>query len=54
MSKRIYNIYNEDSLIHTYIFDHDKYYNENLDTMLYRNEDFCIRFKKIIKKLKLL
>ena len=47
-----YNIYNEDNLIHTYIFNHDEYYNENLD-ILYTNEDFCIRFKNNYKKLKL-
>ena len=48
-----YDIYNEDNLIHTYIFNHDKYYNENLDTILYTNEDFCIRFKNNYKKSKL-
>ena len=48
-----YNIYNENDLIYTYIFNHDKYYNENLDTILYTNEDFCIRFKNNYKKIKI-
>ena len=48
-----YNIYNEDDLIHTYIFNHDKYYNENLD-ILYTNEDFCIRFNNNYKKIKII
>ena len=33
-----YNIYHEDDLINTYIFNHAKYYNENLN-ILYTNED---------------
>ena len=48
-----YNIYNENDLIHTYIFNHDKYHNKNLDTILYTNEDFCIRFKNNYKKTKI-
>ena len=48
-----YNIYNEDDLIRTYIFNHDKYYNENLD-ILYTNKDFCIRFKNNYKKIKII
>ena len=47
-----YNIYDDkDNLIHKYLFNKDTYYNENLDPILHVNEDFCICFKKIIKKL---
>ena len=49
-----YSIYNKDDLIHTYIFNHDKYYNENLDPFLSMNEDFCIRFKNNYKKIKII
>ena len=48
-----YNIYDdEDNLIHKYLFNKDTYYDESLDPILHTNEDFCICFKKIIKKLK--
>ena len=47
-----YNIYDGDNLIHKYLFNKDTYYDENLDPILHTNEDFCICFKKIIKKLK--
>ena len=46
-----YNIYDGDNLIHKYLFDKDIYYNENLDPILHTNEDFCICFKKNIKRL---
>ena len=46
-----YNIYDGDNLIHKYLFNKDTYYDENLDPILHTNEDFCIWFKKIIKKL---
>ena len=46
-----YNIYDGDNLIHKYLFNKDTYYDENLDPILYTTEDFCICFKKIIKKL---
>ena len=47
-----YNIYDdEDNLIHKYSFNKDTYYDESLDPILHTNEDFCICFKKIIKKL---
>ena len=47
-----YHIYdNENNLIHKYLFNKDTYYDENLDPILHTNEDFCICFKKIIKKL---
>ena len=49
-----YNIYNKDDLIHTYIFNHDKYYHENLDLILSMNEDFCVRFKNNYKKIKII
>ena len=44
-----YNIYDDDNLIHKYLFNKDTYYDENLDPILHTNEDFCICFKKIIK-----
>ena len=47
-----YNIYDGDNSIHKYLFNKDTYYDENLDPILHANEDFCICFKKIIKKLK--
>ena len=47
-----YNIYDSDNLIHKYLFKKDTYYDENLNPILHTNEDFCICFKKIIKKLK--
>ena len=48
-----YNIYDDkDNLIHKYLFNEDIYYDESLDPILHTNEDFCICFKKIIKKLK--
>ena len=47
-----YNIYDGDNLIHKYLFNKDTYYDESLDPILHTNEDFCICFKKIIKKLK--
>ena len=47
-----YNIYDGDNLIHKYLFNKDTYYDENLDPILHTTEDFCICFKKIIKKLK--
>ena len=47
-----YNIYDDkDNLIHKYLFNKDTYYDKNLDPILHSNEDFCICFKKIIKKL---
>ena len=47
-----YNIYDDkDNLIHKYLFNKDIYYDENLDSILNTTEDFCICFKKIIKKL---
>ena len=46
-----YNIYDGDNLIHKYLFNKDTYYDENLDPILYTTVDFCICFKKIIKKL---
>ena len=46
-----YNIYDGDNLIHKYLFNKDTYYDENLNPILHTNEDFCICFKKIIKKL---
>ena len=41
-----YNIYDEDNLIHKYVFNKDTYY------ILHTTEDFCICFKKNYKKLK--
>ena len=47
-----YNIYdNKDNLIHKYLFNKDTYYDENLDPILHAGEDFCICFKKNIRKL---
>ena len=46
-----YNIYDGDNLIHKYLFNKDTYYDENLEPILHTNEDFCICFKKIIKRL---
>ena len=48
-----YNIYDGDNLIHKYLFNKDTYYDENLDPILHTTEDFCICFKKIIKKIKI-
>ena len=48
-----YNIYDEDNLIHKYLFNKDSYYSKNINNILYTSEDFCINFKsKIIIKLK--
>ena len=47
-----YIIYDGDNLIHKYLFNKNTYYDESLDPILHTNEDFCICFKKIIKKLK--
>ena len=49
-----YNIYDEDNLIYRYLFNKHTYYNENLDPILYTNDDFLISFKKIIKMILLL
>ena len=38
-----YNIYDENDLIHKYLFNKDTYYDKNLN-YLYTNEDFCIYF----------
>ena len=47
-----YNIYDDkNNLIHKYLINKDMYYDENLDPILHTGEDFCIYFKKIIKKL---
>ena len=46
-----YNIYDEDNLIHKYLFNKDTYYDENLDSILHTGEDFCICFKQNYKKL---
>ena len=47
-----YNIYDDiDNLIHKYLFNKDTYYDKNLDPILHTAEDFCICFKKIIKRL---
>ena len=48
-----YNIYDGDNLIHKYLFNKDTYYDENLDPILYTNQDFCICFKKNYKKIKI-
>ena len=46
-----YNIFDEeDNLIQKYLFNKDTFYDENLDPILYTTEDFCIYFKRIIKK----
>ena len=47
-----YNIFDdEDNLIHKYLFNKDTYYDRDLDPILHTTEDFCVCFKKIIKKL---
>ena len=47
-----YDIYDgNNNLIHKYLFNKDTYYDENSDPILHTNEDFCICFKKIIKRL---
>ena len=47
-----YNIYDDkDNLIYKYLFNKDTYYDVNSDPILHTAEDFCICFKKIIKKL---
>ena len=47
-----YNIYDDNNnLIHKYLFNKDTYYDVNLDPILHTAEDFCICFKKIIKRL---
>ena len=48
-----YNIYDENNLIHKYLFNKDTYYDENLNPILYTNEDFCICFKKNYNKIKI-
>ena len=48
-----YNIYDENNLIHKYLFNKDTYYDESLDPILHTNEDFCICFKKNYKKIKI-
>ena len=49
-----YNLYdNEDNLIHKYLFNKDRYYDENSDPILNTTEDFCICFKKNYKKIKI-
>ena len=48
-----YNIYDDkDNFIHKYLFNKDIYYDKSLDPILKTTEDFCICFKKIIKRLK--
>ena len=47
-----YNIYDDNNnLIHKYLFNKDTYYDKNLDPILHTAEDFCICFKKNIKRL---
>ena len=47
-----YNIHDDNNnLIHKYLFNKDTYYNKDLDHILHTTEDFCICFKKIIKRL---
>ena len=46
-----YNIYDDDNLIHKYLFNKDTYYDK--DPILHTNEDFCICFKKNYKKIKI-
>ena len=48
-----YNIYDDDNLIHKYLFNKDTYYDESLDPILHTGEDFCICFKKNYKKIKI-
>ena len=49
-----YNIYDDkDNLIHKYLFNKDRSYDENLDPTLHTVKDFCICFKKNYKKIKL-
>ena len=48
-----YNIYDEDNLIHKYLFNKDTYYDESLDPILHTNEDFCICFKENYNKIKI-
>ena len=48
-----YNIYDDDNLIHKYLFNKDTYYDESLDPILHTNEDFCICFKKNYNKIKI-
>ena len=49
-----YNIYDDkDNLIHKYLFNKNRYYDENLHPILHTGEDFCIRFKKNYKRINL-
>ena len=48
-----YNIYDDDNLIHKYLFNKDTYYDESLDPILHTSEDFCICFKKNYNKIKI-
>ena len=48
-----YDIYDdEDNLIYRYLFNKDIYYNEKKTPIILTIDDFCVYFKKIIKKLK--
>ena len=42
----------EDNLIYRYLFNKDTYYDEKKNPILSTIDDFCIYFKKIIKRLK--
>ena len=48
-----YNIYDENDLIHKYLFNKDTYFDESLDPILHTSEDFCICFKKNYNKIKI-
>ena len=47
-----YKIYNENNLIHKYLFNKDTYYDEN-SNILNTTEEFCIYFKKNYNKIKI-
>ena len=47
-----YNIYDNNNLIHKYLFNKDTYYNEN-SNILNTNEEFCIFLKQNYNKIKI-
>ena len=50
-----YDIYDDEgNLIYRYLFNKDTYYDEKKTPILLTIDDFCIYFKKIYKKIKLI
>ena len=48
-----YNIYNNDNLINTFMFNKEDFYDKDLDNTLFMNKNFCVHLKDNYKSIKI-